>query len=273
MLLLRVGDEGEPVAAVQQALADNGVALTVHGVFDQATEDAVRALQAANGLAVDGIVGDDTIAALGLDWVTVDPPGFRGEIVHIAEREWARWHPNGTKVVESDPAITGVLRDYYRTGIEQDVDAADLQSATWQSTHFWSAVFISWAMRTAGAGDRFPYSAAHQRYIAAAKRNRLNTDVNNPFWAFPLHELPPEAGDLVCTGRQASGASYENIDEGHRACHVDLVTAVAGTTLKVIGGNVGQTVGRKQLSTRGGFIDPSAAHQDEYFAVIRIQDF
>jgi hypothetical protein len=128
-------------------------------------------------------------------------------------------------------------------------------------------------MRSVGAGRHFAYSAAHQRYIAAAKRNRLDTDVNNPFWAFPLDELPPEVGDLVCTAREASGATYENIDDGHRACHVDIVTAVDGDGLKVIGGNVGQTVGRKELHTSAGFIDTNAPHQDEFFAVIRVQDF
>jgi hypothetical protein len=273
VLVLRIGDEGEPVAAVQQALADGGAALAVSGVFDADTEAAVREVQAANDLDVDGVVGNDTIEALGLDWATVDPPGFRGEIVRVAEREWSRWHPGGTKLVETDPAVTSVLQGYYRVGIERHVDAADLQSATWQSTHFWSAVFISWVMRTVGAGRRFEYSAAHQRYIAAAKRNRLDTDVNNPFWAYPLDELPPEVGDLVCTGRDASGATYENIDNGRRACHVDIVTAVDGDVLEVVGGNVGQSVGRKRLRTSAGFVDTSAPRQGEYFAVIRIEDF
>jgi hypothetical protein len=273
VLALKIGDDGEAVAAVQQALADGGAALTVSGVFDQDMDAAVRQFQSARNLHVDGVVGKNTIDALGLDWATVDPPGFRREIARVAEREWARWHPNGTKLVETDPAMTGVLQTYYRIGVERHIDAADLQSAAWQSTHFWSAVFISWVMRSVGAGRHFAYSAAHQRYIAAAKRNRLDTDVNNPFWAFPLDELPPEVGDLVCTAREASGATYENIDDGHRACHVDIVTAVDGDGLKVIGGNVGQTVGRKELHTSAGFIDTNAPHQDEFFAVIRVQDF
>jgi hypothetical protein len=273
VLALKIGDDGEAVAAVQQALADGGAALTVSGVFDQDMDAAVRQFQSARNLHVDGVVGKNTIDALGLDWATVDPPGFRREIARVAEREWARWHPNGTKLVETAPAMTGVLQTYYRIGVERHIDAADLQSAAWQSTHFWSAVFISWVMRTAGAGDRFAYSAAHQHYIAAAKHNRLDTNVNNPFWAFPLQEVPPEVGDLVCTGRRSSGASYENIDDGQRACHVDIVTAIDGDVLKVIGGNVGEAVGRKRLITSAGVIDLGAPDQDEYFAVIRIQDF
>ena len=273
MLLLRIGDEGEPVAAIEQALADDGAVLAIDGIFDQETENAVRVFQAAKSLHVDGIVGNDTIRAMGLDWPTLDPSGFRAEVVRIAGAEWRRWHPGGTKLVETDPTMTSVLQDYYATGIGKHVDAADLQDSDWQAEHFWSAVFISWVMRQAGAGSRFRYAASHQRYIAAAKANREAGDVNNPFWAFRLDELPPEVGDLVGAGRGNSGATYANIAEGHFDCHVDIVTAVSGTDLTVIGGNVGQSVGRTTVQTSHGFVDTTAPDQDEYFAVIRIQDF
>ena len=273
MLSLRLGDQGLPVGRVQQRLADAGANLVVSGVFDARTDAAVRAFQAERKLRVDGIVGNATIAALGLDWIAVDPLGFRTEIVRIAEREWGRWHVNGTKLVETDPAMTSVLQGYYRTGIGRAVDAVDLQDAGWQFAHPWSAVFISWVMRTAGAGRRFAYSAAHQRYIAAAKANRLGADVDNPVWAFPIGELAPAAGDLACKGRRNSGASYENIDDGPRQSHVDVVVAVDGDAVMTIGGNVDQTVGRKRVRTSGGLVDVTAAGQHEYFAVIRVQQF
>src|ERR671917_24680 len=160
-------------------------------------------------------MGDEgePVTAMGLDWPTLDPSGFRAEVVRIAGAEWRRWHPGGTKLVETDPTMTSVLQDYYATGIGEHVDAADLQDSDWQAEHLWSAVFISWVMRQAGAGSRFRYAASHQRYIAAAKANREAGDVNNPFWAFRLDELPPEVGDLVGAGN--SGATYANIAEGH----------------------------------------------------------
>jgi peptidoglycan hydrolase-like protein with peptidoglycan-binding domain len=52
---------GYSVAAVQRAL---GVRVT--GVYDARTRRAVRAFQRRNGLAVDGIVGPQTLGALGL---------------------------------------------------------------------------------------------------------------------------------------------------------------------------------------------------------------
>ena len=39
-----------------------------------------------------------------------------------------------------------------------------------QDGHYaWSAAFIDYVMRIAGAGDRFPYSADHADYINVAK--------------------------------------------------------------------------------------------------------
>jgi len=56
---MRRDDEGEFVRIVQAA---EGIPIT--GIFDAATEDAVRAFQRANGLVPDGIVGPRT-------WATV----------------------------------------------------------------------------------------------------------------------------------------------------------------------------------------------------------
>lgn len=52
------------VKALQQALNIDGAQLVVDGKFGPATESAVKAFQSANGLAVDGIVGPKTWAAL-----------------------------------------------------------------------------------------------------------------------------------------------------------------------------------------------------------------
>lgn len=61
---------GEDVAAVQRALLQSpivNVNLTVTGIFDMATERAVRQFQQATGrLAVDGVVGPTTLRELGL---------------------------------------------------------------------------------------------------------------------------------------------------------------------------------------------------------------
>jgi peptidoglycan hydrolase-like protein with peptidoglycan-binding domain len=62
--------QGDDVAAVQRALLQSSIVrvnLTVTGVFDMATERAVRQFQQATGrLAVDGVVGPTTLRESGL---------------------------------------------------------------------------------------------------------------------------------------------------------------------------------------------------------------
>jgi peptidoglycan hydrolase-like protein with peptidoglycan-binding domain len=55
-----LGDRGTDVAAIQGLLAAHDIVIPVDGIFAAATVDAVRSFQAANGLTVDGIVGDTT---------------------------------------------------------------------------------------------------------------------------------------------------------------------------------------------------------------------
>ena len=61
---LRRGDSGASVEQLQSALNDRGADLPVTGFFGSMTEDAVQGVQSSAGIAVDGVVGADTRAAL-----------------------------------------------------------------------------------------------------------------------------------------------------------------------------------------------------------------
>jgi len=195
-------------------------------------------------------------------------------IAETAEAEYRRWRPSGGKsLVETDPAATPILQNYYRTGVGMNVSASQLQSTSFQKGHPWSAVFISWVMRKAGAGGAFAYSAAHQNYIRAARRNRLAGNTANPFWAFRATEIAPQVGDLVCTARDNSGATYDNIaGRQSRKTHCDVVTAVRPGEIRVVGGNVRQNVDAKTLRTQPDGRLRLDGKQSGYFAVIRCND-
>jgi zinc D-Ala-D-Ala carboxypeptidase len=58
--LLKAGNQGAPVKALQRLLVHGGADLRVDGIFGPETEGAVKSLQTAKGLASDGMVGEET---------------------------------------------------------------------------------------------------------------------------------------------------------------------------------------------------------------------
>jgi peptidoglycan hydrolase-like protein with peptidoglycan-binding domain len=63
--MLRLGDRGWQVSAVQEGLATAGFwDAPINGIFDRAMQSAVVRFQQARGLSADGIVGPQTRAAL-----------------------------------------------------------------------------------------------------------------------------------------------------------------------------------------------------------------
>ncbi|HEV7713038.1 MAG TPA: phage tail tip lysozyme [Asanoa sp.] len=199
------------------------------------------------------------------------PPSTLGQaIATVARAELRRWRPAGRPPLrETDAAAAPVLGKYYRVGVGATVPEAQLRSAGFQAKNPWSAVFISYVLRTAGAGPAFAYSRAHQTYVRAARRNRLEGRTGNPFWAYRVEEIAPRVGDLVCAARSGSGATYDNIGDGQiRATHCDVVTEVESGRIRVIGGNVDQSVtARWRRIGPDGRLD-STGDQTDFFAVL-----
>jgi peptidoglycan hydrolase-like protein with peptidoglycan-binding domain len=306
---LRLGSQGAAVLEAQQRLntvhaqeRNNGrtgltaAPLRVDGMFGPQTQRAVISFQRLvfpnQPNQHDGVIGRRTHAALetfGSTVGAVEPPiptppsgepatpvsnlgnwlTFKADVVRIALEEHARWHPNGGVRTETHPSMRSTLRGYWVDGSGIPAGMADTVIDTQRP---WSAAFISWVMRRAGAGNLFRYATGHTVYCAAAKRNRIQQDLGNPFWLYRIGEYPPAVGDLVCTGRQQSGVSFDNVDDGQfRASHCDIVVAVGDQTITVIGGNVGNSVGQKTLRTdsRGFLLTDN--RQSQYYAVLRIR--
>jgi len=284
---LQRGSSGAAVAALQRALTSLGHPLKDDGDFGPKTEAAVRAFQVRRGLSADGVVDAPTKAVIATALaVRGQPPApspasivgpapqpaaqaHCASVVAVAEGEYRRWRPGGAALSETDAAATPILQDYYRTGVGVEVTAQQLQSGMYQNNHPWSAVFISWVMRTAGI-NTFPVSRAHQTYIRAARRARLDGNAAMPYWAYRTNEIAPQVGDLVCKARAGSGATYDNIgDAVVRPTHCDVVTAVRPGSIRTVGGNVNQRVDARSLRTQAdGRLDVSG-DQALFFAVMR----
>ena len=168
---------------------------------------------------------------------------LRTAVVAIAEREYNNWHnPNLT---ETSPAGRALVRQYWRVGVHRTVSDTDLASAAWQEDNPWSATFISYVMREAGAGTEFHYASAHAVYIREAIDNRQN-HASSIFQGFRLSERALELGDIIARSRENSGATYDTVQPG-MLTHCDIVTALDPATgvAHAIGGNVHQNVDRK----------------------------
>lgn len=75
--LLKAGASGDAVVTLQQALVDAGFPLPKFGVdgkFGSETEAAVRAFQKSSGIAIDGLVGPQTMGSLDARFAGSGPP-------------------------------------------------------------------------------------------------------------------------------------------------------------------------------------------------------
>lgn len=234
-------------------------------------EEFIKAIirwQNSNGLKGDGQIGPNTWGHM---LTSLPIPGtsstrnsvLKNNIVAIAKKEWQRWNDGGRKK-ERQAEFLPIVQDYWKTGTNISFTKSQLSSIAFQIKHPWSAAFISWVMRKAGAGNNFRYSAAHWRYTCSAKKNKINNN-DNPFKAYPVGAVKPEIGDIVCKRRSLSTANYKNICRGHKT-HGDIIVLTGKSKIQTIGGNLSDSVSIKQvaLNEKGLINDP------KYFSIIKV---
>lgn len=198
-------------------------------------------------------------------------PFSREAVVAIALREWrlfgspvddtpGSYHPTTPQdKPERQEGLWQRVGEYWWLGM----NAGDPDSA-WTGKHdangsvfpagtdarfAWSAAFVSYVMRIAGAGSRFPYSATHSDYIDIAKQQALGETSGWLVTAERPESYAPSPGDLICMGRgSARDLRYDDLPAGHFPGHCDIVvdTAVPGQ-ISVIGGNEDDAVTMKHV--------------------------
>jgi hypothetical protein len=146
----------------------------------------------------------------------------------------------------------------------------------------WSSAFISYVMRTAGAGTDFDYHEAHSFYVIRALIAAEDATKNRKFLGRDPAEYVPKVGDIINFGREGlSGANFadfkkafakpQNFDnpKGGLATHSDIVVEVnsAKGMLLTVGGNtrdsdskMANTVGHKtwELTKKGTLKSPGS---------------
>jgi hypothetical protein len=222
-------------------------------------------------------------------------PFRRIDAVAIAQREWRVFgqpvdddppdtHPHLPEdlVPERKPGLWQRVGEYWWEGID-----AGTHETAWTGMHdengttfelhrdsdfAWSAAFISYIMRIAGAGTRFPYSAHHWTYINAAVRGEAPA-----LRAYPINQYAPQPGDLICTGRdRAAKIRFANLPAPPFPAHCDIVIDAAAGTLTVLGGNVDDAVTAKHvpIAPSGLLAGPGGKPLDpryNWFTVLAVQ--
>lgn len=139
----------------------------------------------------------------------------------------------------------------------------------------WSAAFISYVMRIAGAGTRFPAAPDHAAYINAARRMSLGEAQGLVVWAESPDAYAPVPGDLICAGRAgAAGIRFADLPAPRFPSHCAIVVEARPGQLSVIGGNVEDAVELTHVPTtaEGRLADASGVIDQRYpwFVAIRV---
>jgi uncharacterized protein DUF2272 len=135
----------------------------------------------------------------------------------------------------------------------------------------WSAAFISYVMRLAGAGSSFPYSETHSDYIDEAAAHTPGVALV----AERVQDYAPQPGDLICLWRGARAVTFEELPAGRFPGHCDIVVGMKPGQLQVIGGNVDNAVAMKYIpvAAEGRLAGPDGTVLDpdyHWFVVLKV---
>lgn len=270
---------------LDEGLTPDGIAgpLTVRALEKYAAKPAPEPAPSSVGTASDGPpdaepaaesqeleveYGGDTCApAVGAS--------LRERVVAIANCEWLRW---GKATIKDNQAVAHpFLMDYwmnYRPGRGSAEAAEDAV----RKGLAWSAVFVSWVMAKAGAGSAFHYASYHSEYTSAALASARDSLARN-YQAYDINHITPEIGDIICSDRKKDGlcarTSLSNLRtaSGWNIAHGDIVVEVHANRLIVIGGNVSDTVTRREIKLdSGGKIPKTSREGCAYFAILKAPD-
>jgi hypothetical protein len=144
----------------------------------------------------------------------------------------------------------------------------------------WSAAFVSYVMRTAGAGNAFPYAPDHATYINAAKRMTLGADNGWLVTAERPSSYAPVPGDLICRGRDnAAPLGYDDLPTAELfPAHCDIVVGPPNSgMISVIGGNVQDTVTMRHITVAAdgklaGLDEAILNQRQKWMTVLRVHE-
>lgn len=167
---------------------------------------------------------------------------FTERLIAVATREWEFFLRTTRRIDDSWHLGANLDAEPWTSRIGVYWDAVDRPDWDGLTPEPWSAAFISWCFREAGAGQAFWGDETHSLYVDRIRRH----DGMSP--KLTLHapaDAAPRVGDLIWNSRgdlnppANYAAAIAQLERGHFfESHVDIVTEVAPGTCASIGGNV-----------------------------------
>jgi hypothetical protein len=197
----------------------------------------------------------------------------RTDAAAIALDEWRLWGQrvddtagagyvqHAATMAERQPGLWQRVGEYWWEGMNagEPYDAwtgkhdarGDVFPVAVNGRYAWSAAFISYIMRIAGAGAGFPYAPNHATYINYAAR-AAHGEIKAPLLiAEDPRGYAPRLGDLICLGRgRARNLTFADLPtRGLFPSHCSIVVGGGVQQVDVVGGNVDDAVVMSHLHT------------------------
>ena len=194
--------------------------------------------------------------------VALTMPSLAEKIVSVTAAEFNKYQG----CLEGDEPLCSRIGEYWKAVGNNDIDGSDHGSP-------WSAVFVSFMLRHAGAEDSFLYSSGHSHYVNRAIIDR-SAKKTGRFWAYRPSETVIQPGDILAMNRGTSAPITYDYATEHATfdSHADIVVTTSATGLATIGGNVGAapgTIGKKVFRWRQGLLLNAANDRQQVYAVLR----
>lgn len=189
---------------------------------------------------------------------------FTDKLVAACNTEYATFKFG--KLKENSDAVYQRVGDYWKSIPVNGIDGKTLVKPKKGKPYnpAWSSAFISFVVKSAGAGKAFKYAEAHCHYVEDA-RLAAKSGAPRAYYAVDPYSAIPAVGDLICAGREyAEDYSFEQSELAYKTdtfypSHSDVVIEVNRDHgyILTLGGNVDNSVTQKRLaiSSKGILLD------------------
>lgn len=179
---------------------------------------------------------------------------FTAQLVSACQEEYLRWDKGAGRETWGRPQHSKdyylFVKQYWEAIGKNNLDGRTIVNGIRPA---WSAAFVSFCEKKAGAGARFHYTEAHCHYINKAMEAAGNASGAYGYVARRSDAYKPKVGDIVCAGREyAAGFDYDQAAliyeaDGFYPSHGDIIVAMAEDRAITLGGNITHNVDGKRL--------------------------